>query len=44
MSRSLLNFFLFLAFLASLGLHVVMGRDLAQRNFEAIPDMVRSPA
>jgi mono/diheme cytochrome c family protein len=44
MSRGALNLLLFLVFLASLGLHLVMGRDLRQRNFEVMPDMAHSPA
>jgi mono/diheme cytochrome c family protein len=44
MSRGVLNFLLLVAFLASLGLHGVTGRDLSQRNFEVMPEMVRSPA
>jgi hypothetical protein len=44
MSRGALNFLLLLAFLGSLGLHLLTDRDLTQRNFEFMPDMVRSPA
>ena len=44
MSRGALNFVLLLAFLGSLGLHVATDRDLTQRNYEFIPEMVRSPA
>jgi mono/diheme cytochrome c family protein len=44
MSRRVLNVFLLLAFLATLGLHVVAGRDLSQRNIEALPEMQYSPA
>ena len=44
MSRRVVNFVLLLAFLASLGLHVAATRDLSQRNFEILPDMVHSPA
>jgi mono/diheme cytochrome c family protein len=44
MSRRALNGWLLLAFLGSLGLHVVVGRDLTQRNFEVLPDMAHSPA
>jgi mono/diheme cytochrome c family protein len=44
MSRGALNIVLFLAFLGSLGLHLLTDRDLTQRNFELLPDMVRSPA
>jgi mono/diheme cytochrome c family protein len=44
MSRRGLNVVLFLAFLSSLGLHAVLGRDLTQRNFEVMPNMVHSPA
>jgi len=44
MSRGALNFLLLLAFLGSLGLHLATNRDLTQRNFEFMPEMVRSPA
>jgi mono/diheme cytochrome c family protein len=44
MSRRGLNLLLFLAFLASLGLYAVTGRDLTQRNFEVMPDMAHSSA
>jgi mono/diheme cytochrome c family protein len=44
MYRRVLNVFLFLAFLASLGLHAILGRDLTQRNVEFMPDMARSAA
>jgi mono/diheme cytochrome c family protein len=44
MSRGALNFLLLLLFLGSLGLHLVTDRDLTQRNFEFMPEMVRSPA
>jgi mono/diheme cytochrome c family protein len=45
MSRGALNFVLLLAFLGSLGLHVLVSRDLTRRNFEALPpDMAYSPA
>jgi mono/diheme cytochrome c family protein len=44
MSRGALNLLLFLLFLGSLGLHLVMGRDLRQRNLEFMPDMAHSPA
>jgi mono/diheme cytochrome c family protein len=39
-----LNFLLFLSFLGSLGLYVITTRDLSQRNFEVLPDMVHSVA
>jgi mono/diheme cytochrome c family protein len=39
-----LNLVLLLAFLASLGLYAVTGRDLTQRNYEFMPDMAHSPA
>ncbi len=44
MSRGVLNILLLLAFLGSLGLHLVTDRDLTQRNYEFMPEMVRSPA
>jgi mono/diheme cytochrome c family protein len=44
MSRHVLNFFLLLAFVASLGLHLLAGRDLTRRNFEFMPEMAYSPA
>jgi mono/diheme cytochrome c family protein len=44
MSGRVLNFLLLLAFLATLGLYAATGRDLRQRNVEAMPEMVRSPA
>jgi mono/diheme cytochrome c family protein len=44
MARHVLNFFLLLAFVASLGLHVLATRDLTQRNLEAMPEMTYSPA
>jgi len=44
MSRGALNFVLLLAFLGSLGLHLATDRDLTQRNYEFMPEMVRSPA
>jgi mono/diheme cytochrome c family protein len=44
MSRHVLNVFLLLAFVASLGLHLLAGRDLTQRNVEAMPEMAYSPA
>jgi mono/diheme cytochrome c family protein len=44
MSRGTLNCLLFLAFLGSLVLHLATNRDLSQRNFEVMPEMVRSPA
>jgi mono/diheme cytochrome c family protein len=44
MSRAVVNFFLLLAFVASLGLHVLLGRDLSRRNFEILPEMAYSPA
>jgi mono/diheme cytochrome c family protein len=44
MARGALNFLLLLLFLGTLGLHVVADRDLTQRNFEYMPEMVRSPA
>jgi mono/diheme cytochrome c family protein len=44
MSRRGLNRVLFLAFLGSLALYVVLGRDYTQRNFEVLPEMVHSPA
>ena len=44
MSRGVVNSFLLLAFVVSLGLHVLMNRDLTQRNVEVLPDMAHSPA
>jgi len=44
MSRRLVNFLLFLVFLGSLGLHVAIERDNTQRNYEFMPEMVRSAA
>jgi mono/diheme cytochrome c family protein len=44
MSRGVVNFFLLLAFLATLGFHAVAGRDSRQRNFEVMPEMAYSPA
>jgi mono/diheme cytochrome c family protein len=44
MGRRALNLLLLLAFVASLGLHVLAGRDLSQRNIEVLPDMVHSAA
>jgi len=44
MSRRLVNFLLFLVFLGSLGLHVAIERDGTQRNYEFMPEMVRSAA
>jgi mono/diheme cytochrome c family protein len=44
MGRRVLNFFLLLALLGSLGLHVLAGRDLTQRNTEIPSDMAHSPA
>jgi mono/diheme cytochrome c family protein len=44
MSRRVVNVFLLLAFVASLGLHVAASRDLSQRNIEAMPEMGYSPA
>jgi mono/diheme cytochrome c family protein len=44
MSRRGLNRVLFLAFVASLALYVIMGRDYKQRNLEVMPDMAHSPA
>src|SRR5262245_61348925 len=42
--RGVLNFFLLLAFVGSLGLHVALSRDLSRPNFEFLPEMVHSPA
>jgi mono/diheme cytochrome c family protein len=44
MSRGVVNFFLVLAFVASLGLHALAGRDRTRRNVEYMPDMAYSPA
>jgi mono/diheme cytochrome c family protein len=44
MSRRTVNAVLLLLFLGSLGLHAVVGRDMARRNFEVLPDMAHSPA
>ena len=44
MSRGVLNFFLLLAFAASLGLHALAGRDRTRRNLEVLPEMAYSPA
>jgi mono/diheme cytochrome c family protein len=44
MGRRVLNLFLLLVFLGSLGLSVLMGRDLTQRNAEIPSDMAYSPA
>jgi mono/diheme cytochrome c family protein len=44
MARRGLNFLLFLAFLSSLGLYALLGRDLTQRNFEIMPDMAHPVA
>jgi mono/diheme cytochrome c family protein len=44
MSRRAVNGLLLLVFLGSLGLHVVLDRDLTRRNFEVLPDMAHSPA
>lgn len=44
MSRRVVNVFLLLAFVASLGLHVIAGRDLTRRNIEVMPEMGYSPA
>jgi hypothetical protein len=44
MSRSVVNFFLLLAFAGSLGLHLIAGRDMTRRNVEAMPDMAYSAA
>jgi mono/diheme cytochrome c family protein len=44
MGRRVLNFFLFLTFVASLGLHALAGRDFTRRNVEVMPEMAYSPA
>jgi mono/diheme cytochrome c family protein len=44
MAGRALNFVLFLAFLGSLGLYALLGRDLTQRNFEIMPDMAHPVA
>ncbi len=44
MAKAVLNLFLFLALLASLGLHWILARDRKQPNFEFMPEMVHSPA
>jgi mono/diheme cytochrome c family protein len=44
MGRRVLNVFLFLAFVACLGLHAFAGRDYTRRNVEVLPEMVYSPA
>jgi mono/diheme cytochrome c family protein len=44
MGRRVLNVFLLLAFLGSLGLHAFASRDLTQPNIEVMPDMAHSPA
>jgi mono/diheme cytochrome c family protein len=42
--RPVLNGLLFVGFIATLALYLVMGRDLSQRNYEYMPDMAHSPA
>jgi mono/diheme cytochrome c family protein len=44
MARGVVNLLLLLAFVGSLGLHLLADRDLRLRNFEAMPDMAHSPA
>jgi mono/diheme cytochrome c family protein len=44
MSWRWLNFFLLLALLVTVGLHVFASRDFTQGNIEAMPEMVYSPA
>jgi mono/diheme cytochrome c family protein len=44
MGRRVVNWFLLLAFLGSVALHVFADRDLTRRNFEVIPEMAYSPA
>jgi mono/diheme cytochrome c family protein len=44
MARGVVNFLLLLAFVGSLGLHLLADRDRRLRNFEAMPDMAHSPA
>jgi mono/diheme cytochrome c family protein len=44
MARGVLNFFLLLAFLVSLGLHALASRDFTRPNVEVMPEMVYSPA
>jgi mono/diheme cytochrome c family protein len=44
MALRALNVVLFLAFLGSLGLYVLLDRDLRQRNFEIMPDMAHPVA
>jgi mono/diheme cytochrome c family protein len=44
MARGVLNFFLLLAFVGSLGLHIALTRDLSRPNWEFMPEMAHSPA
>ncbi len=44
MSRGVLNVLLVLAFLASLGAHVALNRDLSRPNFEVMPEMAHPVA
>src|SRR6516164_8005701 len=44
MARGVVNLLLLLAFIGTLGLHLLADRDHRLRNFEAMPDMAHSPA
>jgi mono/diheme cytochrome c family protein len=44
MAGRALNLLLFLAFVGTLGLYVLLDRDLRQRNFEIMPDMAHPVA